>query len=229
MEVSNAVEAIIWDFDGTLLNSFDIFYSVLSVSTQMNNVAMPGRDVIALNYHGSLEHSIKSSLGLADGDLLDAVHEDFLEVQENYYDEPSDHLFPDALQLADTAARSGLRQFIITNRFHSGRGTASPRKIVAATQLNRLIDDIICGDETSVLKPDPAVAWPLLERYGLVPSSVLVIGDQHVDAELARNLGCQAVIVGREGQSSHLETIPNWQSFATSVTSLNAIRFGANG
>lgn len=229
MEISNAVEAIIWDFDGTLLNSFEVFYSVLSTSAEMNDLTMPGRDVIARNYHGSLEHSIKASLGLADGNLLDAVHDDFLVVQEDYYNEPSDHLFPDALKLASIAARAGLRQFIITNRFHGGRGTASPREIVAATQLNKFIDDIICGDETPILKPDPAVAWPLLERYSLDPSSVLVIGDQHVDAELARNLGCQAVIVTRERQSSHLETIPNWQSFATIVPSLDAIRFGANG
>lgn len=190
----------------------------------MLDLPLPNRDTIIANYHGSLNDSIQAVLGLPTGILLTAVIDKFLELQKGYYEDPNSHLFADALGLVNRAAQVGLRQFIITNRHHAGPGLSSPRSIVRRSDLYRFIDGIVCGDETVAHKPDAAVAWPLLQRHSLNPRSVLVVGDQHVDAELARNLGCQAVIVGRTTRSPHLETIPDWQSFATSVNSLDAVQ-----
>lgn len=223
MEISSRVEAIIWDLDGTLLDSFDIFFNSLSEATALLELPLPSRETVIANYHGSLEDSIQAALGLPTGALLTNIVDEFLEVQHDYYEDANSHLFTDALDLAQRAARVGLQQFIITNRHHAGRGLASPRSIVEQSDLQGIISDIICGDETASHKPDAAVAWPLLEKHSLDPHSVLVIGDQHVDAELAHNLGCQAVIVGRIAQSPHLETVPNWQSFTTAVSSLDSV------
>ncbi len=224
METSSSVEAIIWDLDGTLLDSFDIYFNCLSEATTVMELPSPNRDTVIANYHGSLEDSIQAALGLPVGPLLASIIDEFLAVQHDYYEDPNGHLFSDALGLVKRAAQVGLAQFIITNRRHAGRGLASPRSIVGRSDLHGLIDGIVCGDETDAHKPDAAVAWPLLQRHSLDPRSVLVIGDQHVDAELARNLGCQAVIVGRTAQSPHLETIPDWRSFATSVNSLDTVK-----
>ena len=225
MEISSAVEAIIWDLDGTLLDSFDIFQKALSDVASSFDIPMPDRSTLAANYHGSLEITIQAVLQIPDEQLLEEVIAAFLEEQGDYYDVPNECLYKDALQLTERIAALGLPQFLITNRTHNGRGSASPRNIIENSVLQTVISEIICRDDTEVHKPDPAVAWPLLEKYSLDPRSILVIGDQHVDAELARNLGCQAVIVGRNGQSPHLETIPHWQSFATSVTSLDEVAF----
>lgn len=223
MQISAAVEAIIWDLDGTLLDSFDIFMTVLADAAAQYDTTVPDREVVLRNYHGSLEASIKAVLQIDDGPLLTNILDEFLDIQNEYYELPNDHLFTDALELAKQADRAGLKQFIITNRFHDQCGAASPRAIVEDSDLQPLISEIICGDETKDHKPDAAVAWPLLEKYSLDRRSVLVIGDQHVDAELARNLGCQAVIVNRHGLEAHLDAIPHWQAFATSVTSLDSV------
>ena len=223
MEISPAIEAIIWDLDGTLLDSFDIFVTVLSAAASVYDLTLPNSGIVQHNYHGSLEASVKAVLQLSDGPLLVNILDEFLEIQNDYYKSPNDHLFVDALRLAQQADRVGLKQFLITNRFHDGSGPASPRSIVESSDLQSIITDIICGDETLAHKPDAAVAWPLLEKYNLDPRSILVIGDQHVDAILAQNLGCQAVIVGRTGLAPHLDSIPYWQSFTTTVRSLDAV------
>lgn len=223
MEISTAIEAIIWDLDGTLVDSFDIFMTVLADAAAQYDIAVPDREMALHNYHGSLEASVKAVLQLKDGPLLTNILDEFLDIQNEYYESPNDHLFADALSLALQANRAGLKQFIITNRFHGQRGSASPRTIVVDSELRDIITDIVCGDETLHHKPDAAVAWPLFEKYSLDRRSVLVIGDQHVDAELARNLGCQAVIVNRHGLEAHLDNIPHWQDFATSVASLDSV------
>ena len=223
MEISTAIEAIIWDLDGTLLDSFDIFCKALSEVAESFDIPMPEHSLIAANYHGSLETTIQATLQIPDAVLLGEVIAEFLDAQGEYYDEPDNCLYPDALKLVQRINRLGLPQFLITNRAHDGRGSASPREIIANSQLEGIISEIVCCDETLAHKPDAAVAWPLLEKYSLDPRAVLVIGDQHVDAELARNLGCQAVIVGRTGLTPHLESIPQWQLFTTVVRSLDAV------
>ena len=112
MEFPSQIEAVIWDLDGTLLDSFDIYYAALSEATATHDVPMPGRATTAANFHGSLQASIQAALQIPDADLLALVIDEFLEVQGKYYDEPDEHLFPDAVQLVRRVAKLGLPQFL---------------------------------------------------------------------------------------------------------------------
>ncbi len=46
-----------------------------------------------------------------------------------------------------------------------------------------------------------------LNKHSINPDSLLVIGDQHVDAELAVNLGARALLVRRNGDIPHLDEL----------------------
>jgi len=46
-----------------------------------------------------------------------------------------------------------------------------------------------------------------MERYQLTPAEAVVIGDQFVDAQLARNIGARAILVRRNGDIPHLDTL----------------------
>jgi len=212
-------ETIIWDLDGTLINSFEIFCEVLEETARRNKLAVPDKSAMFHNFHGSLEDSIKHSLGLSDHEPMGALVVDFLKVQEKYYEHPDDHLFADALGLAKRAHSAGLRQILVTNRAHADRGNASPRHIVENTQLKGMIGTIVCADEVAFRKPDARV----LDGVEFSVSGTLVIGDQFVDAELAHNLGVHAVIADRIGQGiAHIDTLPDAANFSV-VKSLDEV------
>ncbi len=201
------VKGIIWDLDGTLLDSFGLYEELIGEVVAEHGLVMPTHEHMADNYHGSLEDSIRSTLGLETDEQLAQMLETFLRKQDPKYDKPEEHLFNDAVLLAQRAAHIGIEQLVVTNRAHEGRGTASPRVIVAATVLAECIGEIRTGDEVVFRKPDARVAISWMQKHAIDPENLLVIGDQYVDAELAANLGSRALVIRRNGDIPHLDEL----------------------
>ncbi len=202
------IKGIIWDLDGTLLDSFGIFEEIVADVVAESGHAMPSRQTMIANYHGSLEETVQRVLGIESTADLDQVVSRFLEKQERHYDgDLHTYLFKDALTLARQAASQGVHQMLITNRSHKGRGNASPKYIIAATLLADCIHEVYPVDEVAYRKPDKRSVGDWLQRYMIDPTEVLVIGDQHVDAQLAVNLGAHAVLVKRIGDIPHIQDL----------------------
>ena len=202
------VKGIIWDLDGTLINSFDIFEQIIADMVRESGHPMPSRDYIFHNYHGSLEETIQQILGVKSAKELDKLITLFLQKQERHYaDNLETHLFKDASMFAERAAKLGIHQLLVTNREHKGRGHASPKFIIAATVLADCIHEVRAGDEVEYRKPDKRSTGDWMERYKLTPADVLVIGDQFVDAQLAINIGAKGILVKRSEEIPHLNML----------------------
>ena len=207
MRIEN-VKGIVWDLDGTLLDSFGIFEQVLADVVQQSGHVMPTREYMLNNYHGSLEETVQRVLGIGSAEELDEVISSFLEKQETHYaGDLETHLYNDASMLAQQAAKLEIRQLLVTNRFHKGRGNASPKAIIAATTLADCIQEVRTGDEIEYRKPDKRSVSDWIEKHQITPEELIVIGDQFVDAELAVNLGARAIITRRGVDIPHLNTL----------------------
>ena len=218
-------ETILWDLDGTLLDSFGVYQEVLAEVLPKHDLQIPTEAVLRNNFHGSLDDSISNALGGLNEAQLAAVVEGFLEVQNDHYEVVEHHLFDDALQLARKLGALGAFQVIVTNRAHIGRLNASPRSIVENSSLKALIGRVICGDDSEHRKPHVAVVDDLIQEGELVPNKTLVIGDQFVDALFARNLGADAVVVQRHEELAHLDQLGDgWQKHVTILQNLAEIR-----
>lgn len=204
MKLTN-VKGIIWDLDGTLLDSFTIFEEVLKDIVEERGMIMPTSEQIMHNYHGSLEDSLKSILNIDSASDIEEIVNTFLEKQgKRYTGDLNSHLFVDAADLARAAGKKKVDQVLVTNRAHGGRGYASPKHIIASTFLSECISEVRAGDEVEFNKPDKRALGDWLVRHNLDPDSVVVIGDQAVDAELATNLGVRSIIIKRSGDIPHL-------------------------
>ncbi len=204
MNIPKTVTTIIWDLDGTLLDSFGVLEDVLAEILPANGYDMPSRDLLLKNFHGSLEDVINNVLPGIKNDKAAAIVKDFLTAQDTYYEKADDHLFPDAVAFAERAHIAGKQQILVTNRSHANRLKASPRSLVENSVLNKFIEVVICGDDSPYRKPKSAV----LGDHLIVPAETIVIGDQFVDIEFAHNLGCEAIIVRRDGKAlPHQESL----------------------
>ncbi|HWT55989.1 MAG TPA: HAD family hydrolase [Candidatus Microsaccharimonas sp.] len=214
---------IIWDLDGTILDSLGVFEETLKLILPQHGLPLPSVEVMAANFHGSLEDSIAGVLGNPEPELLAQLVADFLGTQDSAYAVVEPHLLSDALRLMQRAHEAGYRQILVTNRGHVGRLRASPRSIVANSDLKLYIDTVICGDDGEHTKPKPAVLGALADE--LRAADVLVVGDQHVDAEFALNLEARGVLVRRDGVLPvYMEALGrDWQQHVQVVKSLDEV------
>lgn len=188
---------VIWDLDGTLLNSLQIYEEVLSEIFRRHGIPVPSPEVFAKNSHAPLINLIKELSGF-DGEMALAIRNEFIQNEEHHYEQAEKLYFPDAVHLLQRCHAAGLKQIIITSRpHHSDARLGSPRNLANRPPLQGLIQAVVCGDDNDFHKPDARVLDAVEHKLGLTRSSLVVIGDQFVDAELAYNLGSQAILVAR--------------------------------
>lgn len=228
-KVASDVQTIVWDLDGTLLDSFGIYRDCLN--KVLRNMGRPevAEQIFRNNHHGFIEDSIANVLHEAGQKItkteLSEVIRKFYQLDNAYIKDVDHHLFEDAVDLAGRAHKAGKRQVVVTNRPHgTNRGNGSPHNLVANSRLHNFVNDILCGDDSEYRKPYRAF---LEARFGPALAGlgkIVVIGDQFVDAEFARNIGCNAILVTRAGTIVHLDRLDNWKDYVQIVSSLREVR-----
>lgn len=223
MQLSN-IYTIVWDLDGTIIDSFAIAEDIIPKLFASKGFPTPPRDLMLANFHGKIEELFAALIDLPEPEMTELIKEFFV-IDNEYIKEVSDHIFPDVLEFSRHAHDRGVKQVVVTNRPHGvRRGNGSPRNIIANSPLATYITDFVCGDESEHRKPMPEV----LSNIPHDPATTLVIGDQFVDAQLAHNLKARGLLVNRYGDIAHLEKLADgWQQRVTIVPSLEGITVNA--
>lgn len=180
----SAPEAVVFDLDGTLVDSHrDIGNALNEVLTGLGVAPHP------------LEH-VKTMIGGGVGLLLrralaDREPERFDEARERFYGVYKARL------LDTTALYAGVRELLealeraqVPCAIATNKPAAFTRPILEALALAHL--PAASADEVAEKKPDPGVIRLALERAGLahvVPERVTYVGDMPVDLETTRRFG----------------------------------------
>lgn len=218
------VKTILWDLDGTLLDSFSLYIEILNESFAHIGIPPTSKEKVRPLFHGTLKESVAALSGIKEEDALQQLLADFLVFQHAAYKEVEHNLFQDALELGRHAKGQGTLQIIVTNREHDNRGHGSPRSIVRRSSLIDFIDHVVSGDDGVHRKPKPAVIEEFLKSGKVDPATTIVIGDQFVDAEFAHNLGARGIVVHRGHEAlAHMDKIADYDS-VTIVKSLKEIK-----
>jgi NagD protein len=112
--------------------------------------------------------------------------------------------------------------------FHGGRG----RSISASSLIAHGIS-WVTGTSIGVLgKPSPALAETLLARLGVPASQVTVVGDAHIETELARHMGARSVLLlsgaTRPEQLSELDEAHTPDLVLADISELHQLRLAAS-
>jgi phosphoglycolate phosphatase-like HAD superfamily hydrolase len=226
----STLQSVIWDLDGTLLDSFGMYRDAVQQVFPKHGRPAPTEETLRLHHHGTMADTIRELAELT-GPVTDdeaaALLVDFFVLDNAYITDVEHHLFPDAVRLMERLHAKGVKQVIVTNRPHGeGRGNASPRTMVQNSGLKKYVDQVICGDDVEKRKPHWEVLQASIDSGVVMPVHSLVVGDQYVDAELGHNLGCGTVLVAREGEIPHLDRLEEgWQQSVNIVPNLDVVGF----
>ncbi len=221
----SGVAAVVWDLDGTLVDSaVDIASSLnrllvendLEALDQARIKKMIGEGVAVLVRRGFEAHGVTP-----DGEKLERLVERFLVIYTEVAT-ASTSLFPGAREALQTLQDAGLRQAICTNK-----PEAITRQVLSGLGIDRHFDVVVGGDTLPRNKPDPLPLRTVLAGLDVTPEQALMVGDSAIDVLMAHAAGVGVAFVtfgyGPEPPESHqpdhrLDTLADLPMVATALS-----------
>ena len=193
-------QAILFDFDGTLVDSWPAVYEAYLMTFQKFRPAVDSSHIQELrNDHFDYEATFKKVFGLSDLDPQIDV-----ELRKNYLD----------LLSRRAGLIKGVKEvlaFLGQQKWAWGIVTSKKRlfveRVIERVSLNQGYACLICGEDTIEQKPHPQSLYLACSILKMHPRDVLYVGDSEVDitAATACEMDSIAVSYGYGGAGSPIE------------------------
>ena len=196
-------ELVIFDWDGTLMDSISKIVTCMQQMAQTLSIDTPTeqavRDVIGLSMEEALKtlYPLKSVLDFEP--MINSYKEHYLTLNST----PSP-LFDGSAVLLNELRSMDYRLAVAT-----GKGRNGLNRVLTETNLGHYFESSRCADE-SKSKPNPDMIFELLEELKVKPESAVMIGDSLHDLNMANNAGIDSVGVsyGAHSESTLLLAKP---------------------
>lgn len=165
----------IWDFDGTLFDTYPIMLdSVMKSLSDLQITADPQEVYRLLKEHSSKE--VAERYGIEYGGFAEAFHA--------YEDADSrvPQAFPDTKTALIELQRAGGQHFILTHR-----PLQQTRRLLAKEGLLPFFVELVGPENDFPRKPDPTSLGYLITKYQLEFDQTVMIGDRLLDIEAGKN------------------------------------------
>ncbi|MGT2894812.1 HAD-IA family hydrolase [Streptococcus entericus] len=178
--------AFIWDFDGTLADSYPAIMTVLKQLYAQHGWAFDETEVGEFILQTSVKHLLETQAKKAnlEGDDLQLMAS-FMAGQEQLDDQII--LMPGALDVLAQTASAGVRHFIYT---HKG---ATTDVVLKRLGIADYFTEVINSTHGFARKPEPDALFYLLDKYGLDNTKTYYIGDRSLDREAAERAGIHSI------------------------------------
>ncbi|MCK8045307.1 HAD-IA family hydrolase [Shewanella sp. 1CM18E] len=196
-------ELIIFDWDGTLMDSVSKIVTCMQQMANALSIDVPSeqavRDIIGL----SMEEAFKTLYPLMPvtdfKPMVNSYKEHYLTLNTT----PSP-LFEGSESLLTELSARDYRLAVAT-----GKGRNGLNRVLNETGLGRHFESSRCADE-SKSKPNPDMILELLEELKVKPAAALMVGDSLHDLNMANNAGVDSVGVsyGAHSESRLLQAKP---------------------
>jgi phosphoglycolate phosphatase len=187
------VEAIVWDLDGTLVDSAPDLAAALN--TLLNEQGQHGhsvenvRPMIGAGVAKLIERGFRAAGAPLDEGSRDALVPRFMEIYTACATNKT-HLVPHAREVLSHFYHAGMRQGLCTNK-----PLTVTRQILDALDISGFFTIVVGGDSTSEKKPHPLPLINCLEELETQPADAVMIGDSGADVGAARAAGVPVILV----------------------------------
>ncbi len=185
--------AIIWDLDGTLIDSAPNLAQALNVLLRENGRRTLGEEQVRTMIGNGVGKLVERGFS-AMGEYLPSAQLPILVARflTIYTASATDRtrLYPGVQQSLQIFADAGVQQGICTNK-----PEAISKQIVADLAIDGYFSVVVGGDTTNKKKPDPLPLLTCLAAMGMRAEDSVLIGDSGVDVETAKALEIPVGIV----------------------------------
>jgi phosphoglycolate phosphatase len=191
--MANNIEAVIFDLDGTLIDSAADLQRALNFT-----LAEFGRETLALT-------AVRSMIGegitmlVKRGFEATGVIPNPNELEEavtrfiHHYDQGllvHTKLYPGVQKTLKTLLENGRRLSVCTNKTYN-----QSVAILEGLKISGLFEVVTGGDTTDRRKPDPKPLMRTLEKMEATPATAIFVGDSDIDVETATSAGTLSILV----------------------------------
>ena len=182
------IKGIIFDLDGTLLNTLDDIFSSINHVMQINNFPVKSIEEIKKNLGYGSKYLISNLLPNQDSNIIEKITKDY----NDYYNINNNIKTKAYNKINDLLKILKEKKLILA--------ITSNKNQEAVIQLNKeQFDnqiDICLGEVKGVpLKPDPTIIQIALNKMCLNLEEVIYIGDTEVDMQTAKNANIRKIAV----------------------------------
>lgn len=188
MKVNKQYKLIIFDWDGTLMDSQGRIVECLKASQEEMNLATKSetefKNVIGLGLNEAIQHLYP--------DLDRNRVEKFADLYRNCYlkkEHAPLNLFQQVMELLHDLKQTGVMLAIATGKARRGLDHA-----LQQVGLKQFFHASRCADET-LSKPHPQMLEEILDEFALSPQDAIMVGDTEYDLVMAQSIQMDAIAV----------------------------------
>jgi phosphoglycolate phosphatase len=186
--MKNRFDLIIFDWDGTLIDSIDWIVSCLQSAATQCGCTVPevqaAKDVIGL----SIANACNKLFPGVDQETVSRLTASYHQAYSSWQITRND-LFPGTYEMLTELKQSGYQLAVATGKTRSGLQQA-----LQATATEHLFNITRCSDETAS-KPDPRMLHEIILHSNVSNERTLMLGDSSHDLQMAMNAQISSIAV----------------------------------
>lgn len=179
-------EAVLFDVDGTLVDSLETIVLGMSDAIETCTGTRPERDEII----GIIGLPLRTQMAMYTGDELLAQEMARLAIERMAAHADLEKVHAPAVECLEMCHRQGLKTALVTSKNQFELDTFLNRFTGASA-----VDAAVCSSDVVNPKPDPECALLACKRLGVSPQRSVLIGDSVFDLRCAKDAGLTSVAV----------------------------------
>ncbi len=180
----NDYDVYLFDWDGTLLQSNEMWVDLVREQLAPHGIRMTDAEVVS-KIMGRYKTGLQE-LGFSSAEI-DMMGIEIDEVAKQRY--AQFNLYPYATEVLTVLKSQHKKLALVTSSWREVIDVA-----LAAHDLLDLFDVIVTGDEVTAQKPDPQGILAVLDRLGIAPNHAIMAGDSPKDLMAAKNAGVDSLL-----------------------------------
>ncbi len=179
---------IIWDFDGTLFDTYPAMCRDLRLTMERLGYSFTEAELLAhfTVSRGEVLAYCADRTGIT-AQEVDRVYRAWV----TEHGQPQAKPFPGVPEFLARFQAAGGRNFIFTHR------SGSVHDYLAGAGLTAYFTEVTSAGTTFARKPEPAGNLYLMEKYGLDPRRTLAVGDRELDILAGKRAGADACLFSK--------------------------------
>ncbi|WP_099974828.1 HAD-IA family hydrolase [Lactobacillus terrae] len=178
--------AIVWDFDGTLADSYPGMVKATQYSLKKNfGINIRESDIKSEVIKTSIRDYVSNLL--LDENKVAEFYKDY-RIQEKSFQNLI-RLYPDTIETLDYFKKENITQFIFTHR------DKSIFEVTKKLGIDDYFEEIVSVSDHHIRKPDPEMLNYLISKYDIPSQKLWVIGDRKVDIDFGNSVNAKTILI----------------------------------